>query len=919
MNATFLRWLSVAKSRLLAMLRRSGLEHDLDEELAFHVAMREAEHRRKGLMLVDAAATARREFGNVTILKEQARDAWVLPFVESWCQDVRCAVRALLRNPAFSVAAMVTLTLGIGATTAIYSVVDTILIQPLPFVDADRLVRVVENFTTILPGRPPIQRGMTYSEFIEWRKETRTLSDPMWSTQAARLVRTSEGAVQLYGALVSADAFSGLGTRAFLGRTLLPSDMSNPDVVMLSFDTWQRIFHGDAGIVGGTVGLQASGRDDRILTIVGVLPRGVEFPGARADFFAPFVLNDAVSRSRGIMIARLRSGVTLRGALDEANLIGSAIVRLQPATAPRVSMLRFEVQVLKDQMVKDLRPALRVLLASVVALLMIVCANVANLLLARGTARQREMAVRVALGASRGRIVRQIMTECLVLGVIGGTLGALCGAAGVGLVKNVASIEAPGIFRFAFDASVLPRFNEVGINIRVFGVAFTLAVVASMLFGVLPALHLSQWTPLTRMGSRGGAGRRESTIRGALVVAQLVIATVLLVGAGLLARSFISLLNVEKGYDPENVLALQVVFPPDYALARKMDTIGVLLARLRAVPSVKAAGFTRAGILIPETIVIGGFAPLGRSAEEVRADPFRPLLRPVSDGFLTAMGFRQLDGRDLNPRDATSSPPAIVISRTVAQHYFRDGRAVGQFVDWQIDTGVAPLVQIVGVVEDVHNESPDRDANPEVFVDYRRVLPLLAQTGESVARQTETALGRLSFAVRTVSDPTAAVPVISRIVRDVDPNVGIDALVSMDQLVTSSVARPRFYVVMLGAFAGVAGMLAAIGIYGLLAYAVIQRTQEIGVRMALGAQPRQVLTLVLRQGLLLATVGIGAGLAGAVAAVRMLQGMLFGIMPLDPQTFIVVPIAFGLVATIACYLPARRATKVDPLVALRCE
>jgi len=408
-------------------------------------------------------------------------------------------------------------------------------------------------------------------------------------------------------------------------------------------------------------------------------------------------------------------------------------------------------------------------------------------------------------------------------------------------------------------------------------------------------------------------------MRSALVVGQLVMATMLLVGAGLLIRSFVKLSTVGKGYDPTNVVVFQIVFPPDYSISRKTDTIETVLARLRATPNVEAAGFTRAGILIPEEIHVGTFVPRGRMLDEIRADPLSPRLRPVSPGYLTAMGVPLLEGREFQVTDAASSTPMIVISRAVARRYFGNASPVNQFVDWYVAKGPPTPVQVLGVVEDVRNTSPDYEASPDIFIDYRQLLTLQQRWGDSPRGQAETTIGFVSFAVRTRANPASAIPVIGQIVRSIDPETGIDAILPMEQLVARSIARPRFYTVILSVFAGVAGLLAAIGVYGVLAYAVIQRTHEIGIRMALGAQRAQVLALVLREGVILTAIGVALGLAGAAGGTRLLQGMLFGITPLDPKTFVAVSLLFGLVATLASYLPARRATIVDPMVALRHE
>jgi putative ABC transport system permease protein len=851
-----------------------------------------------------------------------------LPWLADLPRDVRYAVRTLRKSPSFATVAVLTLALGIGATTAVYSVVDTILLQPLPFVDGDRLVRIVENVPPRVAGRPPLQRGVTYREFLEWRARTRTLADAFAVSSSETVVRTSEGTARLWGAYISGNAFAMLGVRALLGRTLDRADDVNPNVVVLSFDTWRRLFHAAPDAVGATLEFRADFNASRtpelerprLMTVVGVLPAPFELPAGPMDFYTPFVL-EASKQSPGVtLIGRLREGVSRTVAFYEANVLGGAIRPPLPTAAPLPTVARFEVQSLKERMVEGLRPALRVLLAAVAVVLLIVCANVANLLLARGTTRQRELAVRFAIGASRGRVVRQILTECVVLALAGGALGAVTGAAGVTLVTHLTSVDAPGIFRLGLGTSILPRGNEVGVDLRMFGIAFGIAGITTLAFGVLPALHMSRTPSLHAMGARGGgSGRGGSRIRAALVVGQIVMATVLLVAAGLLLHSFVKLSTVERGYDPSNVLAFQLVLPTNYPIVRKTGAIEGVLARLRAMPNVESAGFTRAGILIGEAITVGTFVPPGRSLDEMRADPMRPLVRAVSDGYLTAVGARLLNGREFEPADATASLPAIVISRTVARRYFGAANPVGQLVEWHAAKGPASPVQVVGVVEDVRNGSPDRDPNPEIFVQYRQLLALQQRWGDSTQRQEQIAIGFLSFAVRTAGNPAYAAPRVAEIVRSVDPNAGIDAMIPLDRLVASSVARPRFYAVLLGVFAGVAGALAAIGIYGVLAYGVMQRTKEIGIRMALGAQRAQVLTLVLRRGVILGTVGIALGLAGAVGATRLLQTMLFGVTPLDPATFVAVALMFGLVALLASYVPARRATRVEPTVALRSE
>ena len=618
------------------------------------------------------------------------------------------------------------------------------------------------------------------------------------------------------------------------------------------------------------------------------------------------------------VIGHLAPGVPVDAAAAEANTIGAAVVPPTAGGSP-LTIPRFEVHVLKDRIVQSLRPALRVFFAAVAVILLIVCANVANLLLARGTARRREIAVRVAIGASRGRIARQVLAECALLATVGGALGAALAAAGISLVKGLASVEAPGVYRFAFSASLLPRVNEIAIDVRLFGLALGIATLAAVLFGAIPALQLSRTRQREAMGTRGGGvGRRESRVRGALVVGQVALATVLLVGAGLLARSFVRLSAVDRGYNPSGVLAfpaavsLELHTPPKNRIGR------INSSRIRATPGVEAAGFTRAGMLIPEEIFIGTFVPPGRSFPEMRDNPARPRQRPVSPGFLTAMGVPILDGRELLEADANDPRPAIVISRTVARRFFGDTRVVGQLVDWHVSDTVSVEARVVGVVEDIRNETADRPATPDIFVEYRRLLPLLQRAAMPLPRQDVTALGSsLSPSARRAI--RRCCPAVGQIVRSVDPQAGIDAMLPMAQLVGGSVARQRFYAVMMGVFAIVAGLLAAIGVYGVLAYAVTERTHEIGVRIALGAERRVVLAMVLLKGVRLALIGIAAGTLGAAGVTRVFQGLLFGVAPLDPATFAAVAIGFAGVAAAASYWPARRATTVDPVVALRSE
>jgi predicted permease len=735
---------------------------------------------------------------------------------------------------------------------------------------------------------------------------------------------------RLSAAEVSTNTFDVLGVRPAHGRLIQPADDANPDVMVLSQTAWRRYFRSETGAIGSTIELRGnfSGQSNlgadagqgRLLTIIGVLPASYDTLGLVFDFYTPLVRGSA-GRNPGVTVrARLGDGVSLETANAEANSIGNAVRPPRPDTETPLTQPRFRLVRLVDELVAPIKPALQVFLVAAAVVLLIVCANVANLLLARGTSRARELAVRLAIGASRARLVRQILAECLVLAMIGGTIGAAVGAAGVNLVKQLAIIDAQGVFRISFGGHLLPRIQEVVVDGRVLFIAIGLSIVASAVFGVLPALHLSRVSHLQAMGTRsGGSSRAETRTRTALVLSQLVLATVLLVSAGLLVNSFINLSRVEKGYDPANALAFQLVLPPEYATARKAATIESIIAALKARPEIEEAGFAYAGILLGIEDTVGTFTPPAGVYEEILADPIKPRIKALTHGYLKAMGATLLDGRHLDAGDDGAAPLVAVVNRSVARKFFGDGNPVGATMVWRPGKIDGVPVEIVGVVADVRQSRLDRPSYPEVFMDYRQVMAVHRRMGMPKQRVEQISFGFMSFGVRTRGNPAAAIPVVRDIVRATDRLATIDAIHPMAEMVGYSTARQRFYAVLLGICAGVAGLLAAIGIYGVLAYSVVQRTQEIGIRMALGAERGQVMALVMRRGIALAGIGIAVGLIGAFAGARYLQSMLFGIEPRDPGTFATVAALFALVAAAAAYLPARRATKVDPMVALRVD
>jgi putative ABC transport system permease protein len=831
-------------------------------------------------------------------------------------RDTTYAVRSLARTRGFTAASVLTLSVGIGATTVICSVVDSVLLRPLPLADADRLVGVVEN------DRPRSMPMIQYREYLDWQTRTTTLAGLAAATFSPQvIVPTPGGLVRMTGGFVSLNYFEVLGASAMLGRTLMRSDAANPDAMVLGYYASRRHFGSDPGVIGSVIVFRSGSLAGRSLTVVGVMPESMETIGAPFDFYAPIVAGpDAPATRLGTLIGRLREGVSLTAASAEANAIGAAVRPPRPASAPPLTRPRFEAQSLKQGVVATLEPALRIFVSAVAVVLLIVCANVTNLLLARGTARRRELATRLALGASRAHLVRQILAECVVLATAGGLLGAVLAAVCVALVKRLATIDAQGVFRIVFGANILPRANEVGIDLRLFGITFAVALFTMLAFGLLPAIHLSRANQLPALGSRGaGSSKRETRTRMLLVVGQLAMATTLLIGAGLLSASFVKLTTVEKGYDPENVLAFQLVLPGEYPTARKAESIEAVLRGVRTIPGIDVAGFAYAGILVGVQDTVGSFVAPGRTLDAARQDPDRPRLKSLSAGYLEAAGVRLLAGRLIGERDSAQALPVVVINRTVQRRYFGDGNPVGAFMDWHGPRGPHVPVQVVGVIGDIRQGSLAREPYPEIFMDYRQVIAVQERWGAQKPSIEQLAFGFMSFAMRTRGNPSDVIPAVRHAITRADSNAALDAIMPLDRLVANSVARQRFYAVMLLVFASVAALLAAIGVYGVLAYAVVERTREIGVRMALGAGRSQVLALVLRHGLLCAALGIAIGVAGAAAGTRYLQAMLYGVTPLDPGTFTIVCVTFAGVAALASYFPARRATEVDPMVAVRVE
>jgi len=798
--------------------------------------------------------------------------------------DLRYALRALARTPGFTLAVVLTLALGIGVNSAIFSVVYGVLLRKLPYASPERLV--------VLYGRYP-QFGRTSTslpDFQDWRAGTQSF-EQLAAVHGAVFILTGDGEPERVVAdRVTSNFFPTFGVRPELGRAFLPDEdkMGGDDrVVVLSHGYWQRRFGGDRRIVGREI--QLSGRP---WTVVGVAPEGFRY-GRDVDLWAPTRADTTLPRRAEFLdvIGRLKPGVTVAQASADVAAVVRRLAQDYPATNGRITS---EVIGLEEDLVRDARPALLAFAGAVLLVLLIACANVANLLLARAATREREVAVRVALGAGRGRLLRQLLTESIVLALVGG-------AAGIALASwGVAAIGATHV-------QFLPRQHEIDMNPTVIAFSLALSIGTGLLFGLAPALRLTRGArhESLREGARGSTGSSLARTRNALVLAEVAVALVLSMGAGLLIRSFDKLTRVDLGFQPAGVLTYSVTFPS----AKFRETAQLpaiyqsLVDRSRALPGVKAVAVS-ADLPMSESnylsYSIEGEPPPTPDADgpPVDVQPFN-----VSPGYFDVLRIPLRRGRLLQASDGASAPRVAVINEEMARRVFGDRDPIGHRVTFGSPTdSTTAWTTIVGVVGNVAQEGVTAGAYPQLY--------------QSIEQN---AFRNVFVSLRTVRDPLSLAPAARNAVREVDRDLVVNEIQPLDARVAQSIARPRLSVWLLGSFAAVALVLAAIGIYGVMAYTVAQRTREIGVRMALGADPVSVERLVVWQGMRPALIGVAVGLLGAFQASRLIASLLYGVSALDPVTFALVPIFLATIALLATYLPARRATRVSPTVALQSE
>jgi putative ABC transport system permease protein len=798
--------------------------------------------------------------------------------------DLRYALRQLVKSPSFTAIAILTLALGIGACSAIFSVVNVVLLQPLDYPEANRIVAIRE---TQLPQFPEF--SVSPPNYVDWEKQTKSY-EHLAAYGGAQLNLTGEGEPQrLVGVKATAHYFDVYGVKPVLGRMLLPEEDApgKNHVVVLSYPFWQRVFGGAGDVVGHEVQLNGEPYN-----VVGVAPLGFGL-ASKVDAWIPmaFKPDETANDARGghyiNVVGRLKPGVTVAQARAELEVIASQLGKQYPDSNKGWGILMMPLQ---DYSVRDVKPVLYTLLGAVGCVLLIACANLANLLLARATARHREISIRAALGASRARLVRQLLTESVVLSLFGGVAGLLLARWGLDALLALAPTS-------------LPRITEIHLDSRVLLFSLVLSVVTGLVFGIAPAWLAARAdvNEALKQGSRGSTeGGARGRLRSALVVLEVTFALMLLGGAGLLARSFMQLAHVDPGFNPANATLLRLALPQKkYELPEQQTAfVNALLDRVKALPGVQAAGVTHSMPLVGDYVL--GFNIEGRPAI-APSDLPNTNYYAVTPDYFRAMGIRLIRGRTFTPQDDAKAPRVAIINETMARQHFANEDPIGKRINITT-SGPDTWREIIGIVADIKQYGVDKVSSAQSYEPFAQIP-----------------FSSLNVVVRTNGSPAALLGALRPAVYAVDKDQPIGAIRPLEEIVADSIARQRFAMTLLTVFSLVALVIAAVGIYGVMAYSVVQRTGEFGIRMALGAQQRDVLRLVLMQGGKLIGLGLIIGLAATLAASRAMGSMLFKTSAQDPLTLGTITVLLGFVALVACLLPASRATKVNPIEALRAE
>ena len=879
-------WLTVAAARLHGFLRGRPLDQDFERELAAHLELLTDENVRRGMSPDAALRAARLRLGGTMQLREQQNEQRGLPLLDTTLQDVRYALRSMRKYPGYAAVAIATLAVGIAAGTTVFAFAGAVLLRPLPYKDPDALVRIFETN----PLKNWTRNIAAPANWADWRQRSTSFTDIAGYEQfnligsgASDVFLTGFGEPQgLKGLGVSGNLFAVLGAAPLMGRVFTDDETyeGKASVVILSYGLWQSAFGGDPGIVGRTITLSGRNYD-----VVGVMPRAFFFPGRDVQLWTPFAYTrELIARSRwphwlGV-VGRLRPGVSLAQAQQDMNGVAAQLERQYPDTNVQMGV---RLEALHGSFASEPRTALLMLVGAVGLLFLIVCANIANLQLGRAVSRSRELSIRRALGAGRGRLIRQLLTESMLLSLSGGALGfALAAAAQSALTR--------------YAASFVPLFAEIRIDRPVMTFAIALSLLAPLVFGALPALAsagASQVTERTESSSK-----ETYRLRNLLIASEVALSIVLVVGAVLLARSLLRLQAVDPGFVQQHATAFTVTLPtvryPNSAA--RMRAFGEMERRLAEQPALASVGAT-------STLALRGYTWTGDATVEGRApQDFERELRhsSVSAAYFRTLGIKLLRGRQFEATDTIDKPQVAIVNQALEARYFRGADAVGKRITFGRPVDNSPWITIVGVVANIKQDGMDREPQPEAY------SPI-----------TQRMSNPMTFVIRSAATAEAVVNAARLSIQSFDKDLALTDVTTLDDVVEESMEGHRFRTALLSGFAVVALLLAALGIYGVLAYFVSQRSRELGIRLALGAQPAALFALVVRQGLRPVAAGTIVGLAGAGALTGLMRSLLFGVSALDPATFALALAALAVLTITACALPARRATRVDPLVALR--
>jgi len=869
---------------------RSRAENEMDTELRFHVETYAEDLIRRGVPEEEAQRRARVEFGGIQNTKENCRDARGANIVESFFQDLRYAARSMRRSPGFAAVAVIALALGIGANAAVFSVVNAVLLRPLAYKDSERLVTILHR------GSDPV----AVANYFDWRDESRSFETMAAADFWTPNLTGSDPPEHLWGLLVTQNTFPMLGVQPLMGRWFaVGEDLKGAEhEVILSARLWKRRFNSDPSILGKTITLNGEA-----YTMVGIMPPEFKFApfwATHAELWAPNALGDPGQTRDGNhlrIFARLKHGVTLAQSQAEISAITARLEKQYPGTNREV-----RVTSLREKVVGKIETPLLVFLGAVGFVLLIACANVAHMLLARSAARQKEIAVRTALGAGRMRLVRQFLTENLLLSTIGGAAGLLLAVWGTRALV-------------ALSPADIPRLDSVTIDARVVLFLIGISVLTSVFFGLAPAMHASAVNlsdTLKESGRGTSEGMRRNRFRNFLVASEFALALMLLIGAGLMIRSFSALQSVDAGFNPHNVLSMIVSVggSKEAAPGHRAIFYQQLLDRVRTIPGVESAGGINHLPLIGD--MWGWPFRIEGQPKSLPGESPSGVYRIVTPGYFQTMRLPLLRGRDITTDDNAGAPGIVIINARAASRYWPGEDAVGKRVSFANDKNKNPIwLTVIGIAADAKQGDWIGKPYPEVY--------LAAFQNHDFIDSPESHFAYITLVVRAAGDPGPLASVIKENVWSFDRNLPVSQMVTMDGVIADANAESRFEMLLLGMFAVVALALAAVGIYGVMSYSVTRRTHEIGIRVSLGASRINILMLVVKQGMILALIGSSVGIAGALLLSRLMTKLLYGVRPNDPITFATVTVILMIVAFVASYIPARRAMRVDPMVALRHE